>query len=60
MRISSCEEHDAPALITAGSDVPAGRYRCTNCSTELLVASGTQLPRCPECRHEEFQILAAD
>jgi predicted nucleic acid-binding Zn-ribbon protein len=32
-----------------GSDVSAGRYRCTNCGYVLDTRSVTSLPPCPNC-----------
>lgn len=32
-----------------GSDVSAGRYRCTNCGNEITVQSIDSLPPCPSC-----------
>lgn len=35
--------------IPVGSDVSAGRYRCTSCGYELGVQSVQSLPPCPKC-----------
>jgi hypothetical protein len=35
--------------IHIGSEVPAGTYRCTNCSYELELGAGKHLPPCPKC-----------
>ena len=43
--------------VPTGSDVSAGTYRCTNCGTELKVASGCSLPPCPECQGTSFETV---
>jgi hypothetical protein len=35
--------------IHIGSEVPAGTYRCTNCSYELELSADKHLPPCPKC-----------
>ncbi len=42
-----------------GSDVSAGRYRCTNCGFDLDTNSVTSLPPCPNCDGpQEWQALS--
>jgi DNA-directed RNA polymerase subunit RPC12/RpoP len=43
--------------VPTGSDVSAGTYRCTNCGTELKVASASSLPPCPECQGTNFETV---
>jgi hypothetical protein len=38
-----------PDPIHIGSEVPAGTYRCTNCSYELDLGADKHLPPCPKC-----------
>lgn len=38
-----------PDAIHIGSEVPAGRYRCTNCAYELEMDPDKHLPPCPKC-----------
>jgi len=38
-----------PDAIHIGSEVPAGTYRCTNCSYELELDADKHLPPCPKC-----------
>jgi predicted RNA-binding Zn-ribbon protein involved in translation (DUF1610 family) len=40
--------------VSAGSDVSAGTYKCTNCDYELQVGSTQHLPPCPSCGNGEY------
>jgi len=44
--------------VSAGSDVSAGRYRCSNCGNELKVDSTQHLPPCPSCGNGEWHTLS--
>ena len=43
--------------VPAGSDVPAGTYRCTDCGYELSVTSTKNLPPCPECSNGSWRTV---
>ncbi|HEX8099804.1 MAG TPA: hypothetical protein VF660_06340 [Actinomycetota bacterium] len=44
--------------VSAGSDVSAGTYKCTNCGYNLEVASTTHLPPCPSCGNGEYDTVS--
>lgn len=44
--------------VPAGSDVSAGRYRCTSCGYVLSVQSSESLPPCPECANGEWDTIS--
>ena len=42
----------------AGSDVPSGTYKCTNCGYRLQVGSTKNLPPCPSCGNGHYETLS--
>jgi len=44
--------------VPAGSDVSAGTYRCTRCSSEIQVESEKHLPPCPKCGNGEYDTVS--
>ena len=43
--------------IPSGSDVSAGRYRCTECGNEITVGSVKSLPPCGKCNNNSWYAI---
>jgi Zn finger protein HypA/HybF involved in hydrogenase expression len=35
-----------------------GEFRCEKCKEEIYITSGHRIPKCPNCGHDEFDLLA--
>jgi ABC-type transporter Mla subunit MlaD len=47
------EEHQA-SIYRSGEVASAGTFSCNNCDNSIQLPGSGQIPRCPNCDHEDF------